>query len=136
MSYRDRALVGLMLIFISIFILYYGSPMRTGVSMPDERWAYSFLGVFTLGFTLFTMGVLGHQDAYTAFVSGFVLYLLVGGVITLTLYVTQNGIHTYTLDDAGEAAFWFEFMRLTITWPLRLVQLANLMGWGDTVGSI
>ncbi len=129
MGYRDRALVGLILIFASIFILYWGSPARTGISAPDKIWPLGFVGVFALGFTLFSMGILGHEDAYTALMSGFVLYLIVGAVITLTLYITNNGIHQYSLEDAANPAFWGEAIRLSILWPLSVVQLTNFLGW-------
>ena len=129
MSYRDRTLVGLILIFVSIFVLYWGSPARTGISAPEPIWPLGFVGIFALGFIFFSMGVLGHQDAYTALMSGFVLYLIVGAVITLTLYITNNGIHQYSLEDAANPAFWGEAMRLSILWPLSVVQLTNFLGW-------
>lgn len=129
MSYQGRAIIGLLLLFASFGILFYGSPARTGISAPDPIWPYSFVGVFALGFTLFTMGILGHQDAYTAFVSGFVLYLLIGGVITMTLYVTNRGVLMYSLEDAANPAFWGEAMRVSILWPLTLVQLTGFFGW-------
>ncbi|MCC7020014.1 MAG: hypothetical protein IT332_09685 [Ardenticatenales bacterium] len=129
MSYQSRAIVGLLLIFASFGILFYISPARTGISAPEDVWVYGFIGLFALGFMLFSMGILGHQDAYTAFVSGFVLYLLVGGAITLTLYITGNGIHQYSLEDAANPAFWGEAMRLSILWPLTIVQLTGFWGW-------
>lgn len=134
MKYRDRTLFGFLLILVSIAVLYWGSPMRTGSSTQEPVYAYTFIGLFALGFSIFTMGVLGHEDAYTAFISGFVLYVLVGFVITLILYITNNGIHQYALEDVGSSAFWNEFGRLTITWPLRLVQLSGFLGWTAAEG--
>lgn len=130
MSYQLRALLGFCLILFSGFILWFGSPDR--VVTPDRRMETAFLFTFAIGFILFSMGVLASKDPYSAMLSGFVLYFIVGGLFTLFLYLDGSGLMQYTLSEAGEPHFWREAARVSSRWPLFLVRWAELFGW-DTV---
>lgn len=127
MSFQIRILTGLILIITSVALLWYGSPAR--LLQGDTRFAYGFLMVFAIGFVLFSMGILGTQGAYPALLSGFVLYFIVGGLITVFIYLTGSGLTQYSLSEAGNPLFWREASRLAALWPIYIVQTLGIFQW-------
>ena len=127
MSIQIRILTGILFILASVAALWYGSPSRQ--LHGDTRYLYAFLLIFALGFVLFSMGILGTEGAYPALLSGFVLYFIVGGMITVLIYVTGSGLAQYTLTEAGEPYFWREAARLSAMWPIYIVQTLKIFQW-------
>lgn len=127
MSFQVRILTGLILLLTSVFALWYGSPAR--LLEGDTRFAYAFLLLFAIGFVLFSMGVMGTEGAYPALLSGFVLYFIVGGLITVFIYLTGSGLTQYTLSEAGNPLFWREAARLSALWPIYIVQTLGIFQW-------
>jgi hypothetical protein len=125
----DRVLIGLLLIFLGVGVLYWGSPARLATTSPDPLYAYGFLVLFGLGFAIGSMGLLGAESDYPAFLSGFVLYFIVGGFIAVVQYVQGEGVGQWTLQDADSSGFWAYNLRLMATWPLQIVMRLRLMGW-------
>ena len=130
MSMRTRALTGAVLILISVLLLWWGSPNRTGALQIEPAWAYGFLICFAIGFVLFSMAALGTEGAYPALLSGVVLYFIVGALVAVFAYVRGAGLSPYSLNDAGSSAFWIDFLRMAALWPLVLVKQFNIFGWG------
>ena len=129
MNYRDRALVGLLLLLASVGVLIYGSPDRLGIDATPVGIVLGFVALFALGFIIFSMAILGTEDAYPAFLSGFVLYFIVGCLFGVFSYVSGSSLVGYSLQDVGNSAFWIEFGRFAALWPLKLVQTLQLLGW-------
>lgn len=127
MSFQVRILTGLILLITSGAVLWYGSPAR--LLHGDARFAYAFLLLFAIGFMLFSMGILGTEGAYPALLSGFVLYFIVGGLITVFIYLTGSGLAQYTLSEAGNPLFWREAARLSALWPIYIVQTLGIFEW-------
>jgi hypothetical protein len=129
MRYADRLLIGMFLILCGVAALWYGSPARTGAGEPIAAFAYAFVFLFALGFVIFSMALLGSEDDYPAFLSGLVLYFIVGALVAVFLYVTRRDIGFFTLDDAADPRFWAYWFRVGATWPLELVIRAELLGY-------
>lgn len=129
MSYQARAASGMILIAASLLALWWGSPDHMPTLETHPEYAYAFLGLFAVGFILFSMAALGTQGAYPALLSGFVLYFMVGGLLTVYVYVAGDGISGYSLGHVGGASFWRTAAKLAALWPLHLVQKAGLFGW-------
>lgn len=127
MSFQIRILSGIVLLLISVFVLWFGSPAR--MLHGDRRFAFAFLLIFAIGFVLFSMGILGTEGTYPALLSGFVLYFIVGGLITVFIYLTGSGLAQYSLTEAGEPYFWRESARLSALWPLYIVQTLGIFQW-------
>lgn len=133
MSYQIRAATGLILIAASLTALWWGSPNRMPTIETHPEYAYAFLGLFAIGFILFSMAALGTQGAYPALLSGFVLYFMIGGLLSVYVYISGDGIAGYSLGQVGGSAFWRTAAKLAATWPLHLVQKIGLFGW-DKIG--
>jgi hypothetical protein len=129
MTYQARAVFGLLLIAISLIVLWWGSPDRTATIETYPQYAYAFLGLFAVGFILTSMAVLGTEGAYPALLSGFVLYFIVGALLTVFVYVKGDGLAGYGLGQVGSPTFWRTAGKLAALWPLHLVQEADLFGW-------
>ncbi len=127
MRHVDRIMIGLLFMFASVFVLWYGSPARTGVA--DPLYSYGFVLLFAVGFMIGSMGLMGASDDYPALLSGFVLYFMVGALIAVFMYVSGNGVGRWTLDDADSSAFWAHWMKFVAFWPLRVVGLLDFMGY-------
>jgi hypothetical protein len=132
MNYRDRALVGLLLLLASVGLLWFGSPDRIGLDATPPGVIIGFVGLFALGFIIFSMAILGTEDAYPAFLSGLVLYFLVGALFSVFSYFSGSNLVGYSLQDVGNRFFWIEFGRFTALWPLKLVQTLQILGWDHT----
>lgn len=129
MSFQTRAVSGLLLIAISLIVLWWGSPDRLPTIETHPRYALAFLGLFAVGFILFSMAALGTEGAYPALLSGFVLYFMVGALLGVYEYVAGDGIAGYALGQVGGAAFWRTAAKLAALWPFHLIQEIGLFGW-------
>ncbi len=131
MRYMDRILIGIILILLGFLLLWYGSPARSPAAEPNPIFAWAFVLFFALGFIIGSMALLGSEDQYPAFLSGMVLYFIIGGLIAVILYVTGNGIGGWTLYDADNPGFWAAWGRLIVAWPLELIRSVGVLGYGD-----
>ena len=129
MHHTERILLGLLLIIIGLIALWYGSPARTGEAEPVPVLTWTFVMFFALGFIIGSMGLLGSEDDYPAFVSGLVLYFIVGALIAVFLYVRGYGIGEWTVYDADQPDFWVSWIKLATLWPLELVRASGLLGY-------
>jgi hypothetical protein len=124
MRYTNRILIGIILMFIAIGCLWWGSPTRNGSIQPVLTMMYAFVVFFALGFIFAAMGLLGMEDDYPGFLSAFVLYFIIGALIAVMLYV--NGRGQWSLAEAESPTFWAYWIRIMAMWPLELVKM---MGW-------
>jgi hypothetical protein len=125
----DRILFGLVIILLSVIVLWYGSPARTGAGEAITATVWGFSILFALGFIITSMGLMGAETDYPAFVSGLVLYFIVGALVAVFLYVRMEGIGEWTLYDADTPGFWAHWVRVAATWPLELVRTSGLLGY-------
>jgi hypothetical protein len=129
MTYAQRFLFGLVLMLASFLILWWGSPLRTGAGRPELLYALAFNFVFALGFILAATAALGMKADYPGFLSGVVLYFMVGALVSVMLYVSGTQVGPISLEDAAHSEFWMQWVRVTALWPLELVQRAELMDY-------
>jgi hypothetical protein len=127
--YAQRIVLGLVVILASFVVLWFGSPDRMGFANPSPAFALAFVIVFAIGFILASMGVLGMKDDYPALLSGLVLYFIVGAMVAIVIYMGGTDIGSQSLVDWGDPSFWVHWIRVGGTWPLVLVQKADLFGW-------
>ncbi len=127
MRYLDRFLIGFILMAMGLGCLWWGSPSRTGSPQPVLAMMYAFVVLFAIGFVFVSMGLLGMEDDYPAFLSGMVLYFVVGAVIAVVMYV--NGRGQWSLAEANSPGFWLYWGRIAAMWPLELVRVAGLLGY-------
>ncbi len=125
----ERILLGLALIMLGLVVLWYGSPARTGAGEPIAAAAWAFSILFALGFIVGSMGLMGAESDYPAFVSGLVLYLIVGALVAVFLYVHSEGIGDWSLYDADTPGFWANWVKVAIAWPLELIKTAGVLGY-------
>ena len=127
-GYAQKIVVGLVLIAAAFAVLWWASPARTGnVPPPAVVWTFSLL--FALGFIIGSMGLLGAERGYPAFVSGLVLYFIVGALVSVFLYVSRNQIGMVTLTDADSADFWIYWLKVTALWPYQLLATSGALGY-------
>jgi putative effector of murein hydrolase LrgA (UPF0299 family) len=124
MRHTNRILIGIILMFISVGCLWWGSPVHTGSVRPIPGMMYAFVVLFALGFMFAAMGLLAMKDDYAALLSAFVLYFMIGGLIAVMMYV--NGRGQWSLAEAESPTFWAYWIRMMAMWPLELVKM---MGW-------
>lgn len=129
MSVAQRLLLGLALMLASFLILWWGSPLRTGAGRPELVYGLTFTVVFGLGFILAAMAALGMKNDYPGFLSGVVLYFMVGALLSVVLYAGGTEIGRISLEDAAHPEFWTSWVRVTATWPLELVRRAELFDY-------
>jgi hypothetical protein len=129
MHYAQRVILGLAIIFASFILLWFASPDRTGIADPSPVVGLVFVAIFAVGFIVGSMGLLGMKDDYPALLSGLVLYFIVGALVALLLYMAAGGIGPNALADWGDPNFWIHWIRVGATWPLVLVQRADLFGY-------
>ena len=127
-SYGKMILAGLFLVVLAFVCLWFGSPARTG-GMPVPIFAWTFSVLFAIGFILGAMGLIGADVGYPAFVSGLVLYFIVGALVAVFMYVTRNQIGMGTISDADTAGFWAHWIRIMAMWPYELITRAGVMGY-------
>jgi hypothetical protein len=131
MRHLDRILIGFLLVLVSGFVLWYGSPLRRPLAPPDTLYPAAFVTLFALGFIVAGVGLLGFESDYPAFLSTSVLYFLVGGLLAVVIFIRQEGVGLYTLDDANTAGFWTHWVRIAVMWPFELVRMADFLSYGD-----
>jgi hypothetical protein len=129
LRFGDRVLIGIVLILLSLVILWWGSPDRSGAFDSPDAFKYLFIGFFAVGFIIGAMGLMGSEEDYPALLSGLVLYFVVGGLVAVLVYVNSNGIGSWTIEDARFSGFWVTLMRLAATWPMVAVQRLGLLGY-------
>ena len=129
MRVAQRLLFGLVLMLSSFFVLWWGSPVRTGAGQPELVYALAFVVLFALGFILGCMALLGMKDDYPGFLSGIVLYFMVGALISVVLYVSSTEVGSISLEDASHSGFWVHWIRVTATWPLEIVRRAEILDY-------
>lgn len=129
MNVPQRLLLGLILIAASFALLWWGSPLRAGAGQPEPIFAIAYVVVFGLGFVVAAMAILGMKADYPGFLSGVVLYFMVGAMVSVVLYVTGTEVGRISLEDAAHAEFWTSWVRVAATWPLEFVRRAELWGY-------
>ncbi len=127
-GYRQKILLGFLFLAASVVCLWYGSPARTGGD-PLMVFVWAFTMLFALGFIFTSMGLMGADRDYPAFVSGLVLYFIVGALVAVFLYVSGNDLGLLTLSDADNPSFWFHWLRVLAMWPFELAVRAELLGY-------
>ena len=128
MRFAQRFTLGFALIIVSLVILVFGSPERTGAD-PSPALAVAFCVVFAIGFIVAAMALMGAEKDYPAFLSGLVLYFIVGALIAVFTYVNSSRLGLNTLDDAGTGAFWVYWIRYAAMWPIEVVRSAGILGY-------
>jgi hypothetical protein len=127
-GFAQKIVIGLVLILAAFVVLWWGSPNRTGAeAAPAVVWTFSLL--FALGFIVGSMGLMGAEKDYPAFVSGLVLYFIVGALVSVFLYVSRNQIGMITITDADSADFWVYWLKVTALWPYHLLAQAGVLGY-------
>ncbi len=127
MRYLDRLLIGIVFILISFGVLWFGSPFRTGTYQVEPMVVTAYVFLFALGFVFVSMGVLAMEDGYPAFLSGLVLYFMIGGLISIILYVNREG--GFTLTEAGDPLFWSYWIKRMVMWPMHVVEMTGMLGY-------
>ena len=130
MHYTQRVILGTVIIVSSFVLLWFASPARSGTANPSPTIGIVFVVLFAIGFIFAAAGLMGMKDDYPALLSGLVLYFIVGGLIAIVQYINGTGISSNSLVDWGDASFWIHWIRVAATWPLVLVQRADLFGYG------
>ena len=133
MNVLQRFILGLVFIAFAFMILWWGSPARTGQALPDMGFALAFVFIFAIGFILASMAVLGMENDYPGFLSGVVLYFMIGALASVVLYVSGTEVGRISLEDAASSNFWMYWVRVAATWPLELVRRADLWEYGQLV---
>jgi len=132
MRYAQRLILGIALIVVSLIILWFGSPSRTGLD-PSPTLAVVFSVVFAIGFIVGAMGLMGMEKDYPALLSGLVLYFIVGGLIAVFTYVNSSRLGLNTLDEAGTTSFWVYWIRFAALWPLEVVRALGVLGYDRVI---
>jgi hypothetical protein len=127
MRYLDRFLIGIVLILVSFVTLWFGSPYRTNTFEVNPMVVNAYIILFALGFVFVSMGVLAMEDGYPAFLSGAVLYFMIGGLIASILYINQEG--GFTLAELGDPLFWSYWIKRMAMWPMHIVEMTGMLGY-------
>jgi hypothetical protein len=133
MNFLQRFLLGLVFMLLAFLILWWGSPVRTQQALPEPTYALVFVLIFAIGFIVASMAVLGMKSDYPGFLSGVVLYFMVGALVSVVLYVTSTEVGRISLEDSANPDFWMHWVRVSATWPLEFVQRAGLWGYDQLI---